>query len=154
MRALAIFATASVLALPLAATAAPDCDGGRVYSLRLRPDRIRFHASLTRRGVTHDTLVTAPGGLRLEIFDADDPAAVLYSTTIPSDRFAPRRRATSSSRSAASCHTPRLASWCPTRRRRPACASTIRRTACRRTRTPCTSTRPIGTRSTASARDR
>ena len=51
MRALAIFATASVLALPLAATAAPDCDGGRVYSLRLRPDRIRFHASLTRRGV-------------------------------------------------------------------------------------------------------
>ena len=36
MRALAIYATASVLALPLAATAAPDCDGGRVYSLRLR----------------------------------------------------------------------------------------------------------------------
>src|SRR5881227_2512117 len=94
MRALAIFATASVLALPLAATAAPDCDGGRVYSLRLRPDRIRFHASLTRRGVTHDTLVTAPGGLRLEIFDADDPAVVLYSTTIPADRFAPHGQAT------------------------------------------------------------
>src|SRR5213080_2903408 len=94
MRALAIFATASVLALPLAAAAAPDCDGGRVYSLRLRPDRIRFHASLTRRGVTHDTLVTAPGGLRLEIFDADDPAVVLYSTTIPADRFAPHGQAT------------------------------------------------------------
>src|SRR5437773_8486639 len=90
MRALATLITASALALPLAAGAAPDCDGGRVYSLRLRPDRVRFDGSLTRPGVTHDTFVTAPGGLRLEIFDANDPAVVLYATTIPADNFVTR----------------------------------------------------------------
>src|SRR2546430_17646875 len=98
MRPIAMWATGFVLSLRLTAAAAPDCDGGRVYSLRLRPDRVRFHGSFTRRGVTHATLVTAPGGLRLEVFDADDPAVVLYATTIPANPFATLGPATRSTR--------------------------------------------------------
>jgi hypothetical protein len=90
MRALAGLIPVSALALPLVAAAAPDCDGGRVFALRLRPDRVRFAGSITRPGLTHGTLVTAPTGLQIEIFDANDPGVVLYSATIPANEFVTR----------------------------------------------------------------
>jgi hypothetical protein len=73
--------------VPAVVAAAPDCAGGTVLALRLRGDRVRFEGTVTRPGLTHATLVTAPGGLRLSIVDAND-GTVVYDVTIPAERFA------------------------------------------------------------------
>ncbi len=87
VRAACSIAVLLVLALVRTATAAPDCDGGRVYALRLRPDRVRFEGSVTRRGVTHATLVPASGAFQLDVYDANDPAVVVYSASVPASQF-------------------------------------------------------------------
>src|SRR6185295_10989328 len=69
-----------VTAVP--AAAAPDCDGGSIAKLRLASGRMRLEASITRRGVTHSSLVAAADG------------TVLYAADIPSESFARRRRTT------------------------------------------------------------
>jgi len=49
---------------------------------------VRLEASITRRGVTHGSLVSDPEGFTLRIVDADDPSTVLYSIAEPRERFA------------------------------------------------------------------
>src|SRR6185369_2586637 len=78
--------------LPLASTAsaAPDCDGGSIRSLRLSATRLRLNGTITRAGVHHDTLLTGTTPFHFELADADDPATVLYAVTIPADQFVTR----------------------------------------------------------------
>jgi hypothetical protein len=80
---------AALLCLVTTASAAPDCDGGSLRSLRVSPTRLRLAGTITRPGAHHDTLL---GGepFQLELADADDPATILYAVTIPADRFATR----------------------------------------------------------------
>lgn len=81
-----LIASAVSVFLTSAASAAPDCDGGAIRSLRLGAAKLRLTATITRPGARHDTLL---GGspLLIEIFDANDPATVLYSAAIPAERF-------------------------------------------------------------------
>jgi hypothetical protein len=79
----------AVALLPLLASrgvAAPDCDGGTIRSLRLSPTRLRVEGTITRPGATHATFL---GGdpFTVEIADSNDPATLLYTATIPGDRF-------------------------------------------------------------------
>jgi hypothetical protein len=92
MRALRLAVAVLVLATPLTAAGAPDCDGGSIRVLRVRPGRVRLEATITRSGVTHGTLVTS-GDLEVEITDASD-GTVLYSASIPADRFVTRSQST------------------------------------------------------------
>jgi hypothetical protein len=86
MRTIALVVAA--LVLPSAfAHAAPDCAGGTVRRLRLSAGKLRFDGSITRPGLTHDTLVADPDGLALDLVDANDPNTVLFSLTLPAERF-------------------------------------------------------------------
>jgi hypothetical protein len=85
----AALAIALVPLLGSAAAAAPDSDGGAIRSLRLSPTRLRLEGSITRPGATHDTLL---GGNQLSfvVADANDPGSILYTASIPGDRFTTR----------------------------------------------------------------
>ncbi len=82
----ALLALAIAFPLASAASAAPDCDGGAIVSLRLSATRLRLVGTITRAGADHNTLL---GGnpFHFELADADDPATVIYAVTIPADRF-------------------------------------------------------------------
>jgi hypothetical protein len=77
-----------VLARPARAA---DCDGADVTRLRLSPDRLGFEGTVSRAGLTHDTLADA--GFALRIVDAEDDS-VLYQLHIPPARFVSNPKAT------------------------------------------------------------
>jgi hypothetical protein len=82
----------AIALLPLLATrgaAAPDCDGGTIRSLRLSPTRLRVEGTITRPGASHATLL-AGNAFTVAIADANDPASILFTATIPGDRFTTR----------------------------------------------------------------
>lgn len=85
----ALLALALVPVLASRVVAAPDCDGGTVRSLRVSPTRLRLEGTITRPGASHATLL-AGDSLTLDLADADDPSTILYTATIPGDRFTTR----------------------------------------------------------------
>jgi hypothetical protein len=89
----------AALALASPASAAPDCDGGSIRSLRVTATRLRLSGTITRAGAHHDTLVGAAEPFHFELVDADDPGTVLYSVDIPADQFATKGTRTSYDRS-------------------------------------------------------
>lgn len=84
MRQLAAVVVTALL-LPALAHAAPDCAGATVRRLRVAPDRVRFDGAVTRPGLTPAAL--ASDGVTLDLVDANDPGTVLFSLTVPADRF-------------------------------------------------------------------
>ena len=83
----ALLACAIAFPLASAASAAPDCDGGTIVSLRLSATRLRLVGTITRAGAHHDTLLSGATPFHFELTDADDPGTVLYAVSIPADRF-------------------------------------------------------------------
>jgi hypothetical protein len=88
----------AVLVVASTASAAPDCDGGAIRSLRVSATRLRISGTITRPGAHHDTLVGATDPFHFELVDADDPSTVLYEVDIPADQFATRGTRTSYNR--------------------------------------------------------
>jgi hypothetical protein len=84
-RLIASFVTLVLAVLPSVA-AAGDCAGGTILGMQLAR-RVRFHGSITRAGITHDTLVAAPEGFSFQVVDAAN-GTVLHSVSVPADRFA------------------------------------------------------------------
>jgi hypothetical protein len=82
-------ALAILLLLAMPAAAAQDCNGGRIYSLRVRTDRVRLEASLTAPGLTPASFIAGAGSVRIELIDANEPGATLYTVDIPESQFVP-----------------------------------------------------------------
>ena len=84
---LAACATLLALALPLAERAgAADCWGGTAQRVSVTARDVGYRGTVTLPGGRHDTLIGADG-LSIQIVDANDPDAVLFSTTVPKARF-------------------------------------------------------------------
>ena len=82
-------ALAVLLLLATPAAAAEDCHGGRIYTLRVKADRVRLEASLTAPGLTPASFIAGAGTLRIQLIDANDPGATLYTVDIPESQFVP-----------------------------------------------------------------
>jgi hypothetical protein len=79
-----------VVLLAAPASAARDCDGGTVRSLRVSPTRLRIEGTITRPGARHDTVLVGAASFDFELAAADDPATVLHAFSIPAERFQTR----------------------------------------------------------------
>ena len=80
------------LALPHPGAAA-DCSGGSIATLRLSSHHLLFSGTVTRRDLTHGTLVSAGAGLTLQVVDAADGSA-LYTLDLPPGRLVTHGRTT------------------------------------------------------------
>ena len=89
-----LLALASLALLVTPASAARDCDGGIIRSLRVSPTRLRIEGSITRPGVQHGTLLAGAPSFDFQLTDADDPATVLYAFSIPAGQFVTRGKHT------------------------------------------------------------
>ena len=83
--ALALAACAWLLALADPAPAA-DCWGGTARRVRVAARDVTYRGTVTLPGGSHQSLV-GPDGLTVQIVDANDPDAVLFTTTVPKARF-------------------------------------------------------------------
>ena len=83
--ALALAACAWLLALADPAPAA-DCWGGTARRVRVAARDVTYRGTVTLPGGSHQSLV-GPDGLTVQIVDANNPDAVLFTTTVPKARF-------------------------------------------------------------------
>ena len=82
-------ACAALLALALAVAeraGAADCWGGTAQRVSVAARDVGYRGTVTLPGGRHDTLIGADG-LTVQIVDANDPDAVLFSATVPKARF-------------------------------------------------------------------
>src|SRR4030095_10143898 len=64
-------------------------DGGTIRSLRVSPTRLRLEGTITRPGASPDTPLGATR-LGFVVADANDPASILFTESIPADHFTTR----------------------------------------------------------------
>ena len=80
-------ACAALLVLALARPAdAADCWGGTARRVTVAARDVAYRGTVTLPGGRHETLI-GDDGLTIQIVDAHDPDAVLFSTTVPKARF-------------------------------------------------------------------
>jgi hypothetical protein len=87
LRAAAILGALSLVVAAPAAAPAGDCAGMSVRRLTVTPNAVRVRGTITAPGLTNDAIVAPGGSVELSVVDADDPATVLFSLSIPGDAF-------------------------------------------------------------------